>query len=361
MNVKDHATLPTDLISYHRLEWDGVDATGHAHTGTLVNSPTQIYGWVQRALGFNGSNQYASIPTSAAYEVTTGITVGGWMCVGGTGYYSRKMVAKRNNTIIQWALEINSAANKFQFVITIGGSLYTLTDTDVFSVTPKWYHVVGRYNGTEASLWVNGVKKALQLVTGSINVDSSMPVLLGARCANGVYTPGAEYWYGNLDDIGIWGRGLTDAEIGDLYQSGAGIPYGDWDIFQTKKMGVQPRGNQEARLQPRSNFYPRTSFQTFQAHVSASTNIGGGTPQGLSPGILSIVALSATTIRVAFQHPATLNEALSAPGNYKITPTLAVLVVTPEAVSNPTYVDLDIDEQEDGILYQLELKRIIRA
>lgn len=360
MNVSSHPTLPTSLISYHRLEWDGADATGNGHTGTLGNSPGQIYGWVQKALSFNGSNQYVSIPTSLAYEVTTGISLAAWVSASGS-VLSKKIIAKRNDATIQWSLEINATNNRFQFVIKIAGTTYTLTDPDNLSYWPKWYHVVGRYNGTEISLWVNGTKKAFQAITGAIDSSATMPVMIGCRCANGVLTPGADYWYGNIDEVGIWGKGLTDAEIGDLYQSGAGIPYSDWSIYQGSKRGVQARGDQVGRITPRATMQARTSFQTFQAHVAASTNIGGGTPQGLSPGILSITALGATTIRVTFQYPATLNEALSAPGNYKITPTLAVNAVTPEAVSNPTYVDLEIDEQEDGVLYQLELKRIIRA
>ena len=88
---------------------------------------------------------------------------------------------------------------------------------------------------------------------------------------------------------------------------------------------------------------------------------GGGAVQGLSPEVTSVSVVTATRIKVNFKYPATNNEALVAPGNYKIAPTLAVHAVIPEAVTNPSYVYLDIDEQDGGVLYQLDLLRIIKA
>jgi hypothetical protein len=73
------------------------------------------------------------------------------------------------------------------------------------------------------------------------------------------------------------------------------------------------------------------------------------------------VALSSTSIRVAFKYPALNNVALAVPGNYTITPPLTVYSVTPEAVASPTYVTLVIDEQADGQLYTLGLQRMVRA
>lgn len=79
---------------------------------------------------------------------------------------------------------------------------------------------------------------------------------------------------------------------------------------------------------------------------------------GASPGIASVVSLTPNSIRVTFSKSAVDNAALVNPDNYVITPTLGVYVVTPEAVANPGYVDLTIDEQKTGVAYQVELQRI---
>jgi hypothetical protein len=351
MNVRDHATLPTGLMSYHRLEWDGVDATGRGHTGTLGATPTEDYGQVQKCLRFNGTTQYVSVPAHADFEMTAGLTIAFWTDYGsGT---AKKLVCKRNNTTIQWSVEQKAALTQLQFLITIGGALYTVLGTTP-SAGAKWDHIVARYDGSEISIWTNGVKTNFALQTGSINSYATMPVTFACRCANGVVVPGADFYAGALDDIGIWNRGLTDAEIGDLYQGGIGIIYGDLGQFEARK------DRQEGWSVLKSEMIEQT-HPTHQGRLASPRFIGEAAPEGLSPEISSIVAINSIRIRVNFVHPATNNQALTAPGNYKITPVLGVYTVTPEGVTNPTYVFLDIDEQEDGMLYQLDLLRIVRA
>lgn len=84
-------------------------------------------------------------------------------------------------------------------------------------------------------------------------------------------------------------------------------------------------------------------------------------PAGGSPGVDSVVSVSATQIRVNFSNPAVDNAALRSAGSYKITPPLSIHSVTPELVSEPTYVILAIDEQKTGQTYDLELLRIEKA
>ena len=76
---------------------------------------------------------------------------------------------------------------------------------------------------------------------------------------------------------------------------------------------------------------------------------------------VAVSVLGSTSIRVTFPQPAKNNSALIQAGNYVITPTLAVHSVTPEAIANPNYVDLEIDEQTTGLSYELEVQGVEKA
>lgn len=95
----------------------------------------------------------------------------------------------------------------------------------------------------------------------------------------------------------------------------------------------------------------------------ATTPIEADLIQSESPVFDSVVVtvLSSTSIRVTFPAPALNNSALVQPGNYVITPTLAVYSVTPEAIANPNYVDLEIDEQTTGLSYEVEVQGVEKA
>lgn len=76
---------------------------------------------------------------------------------------------------------------------------------------------------------------------------------------------------------------------------------------------------------------------------------------------VAVSVLGPTSIRVIFPQPAKDNSALVQPGNYVITPTLNVYSVTPEVAVNPGYVDLEIDEQRTGVIYEVEVQGVEKA
>lgn len=101
-----------------------------------------------------------------------------------------------------------------------------------------------------------------------------------------------------------------------------------------------------------------------ESHIAATpieADLIISAPEGTSPEVVSVSLVTSTSIRVNFVVPAEDNDALSTPENYKVAPALTVHSVIPEAVASPTYVDLVIDEQEDGIAYSVTLQRIVKA
>ena len=81
-----------------------------------------------------------------------------------------------------------------------------------------WYHIVIRNDGTDSSLWVDGVEA--ETASGSMATLSSF--VFGIS--------GTSYPFdGFLDSYGLWTREITDAEVATLYNSGSGNPVNEID------------------------------------------------------------------------------------------------------------------------------------
>jgi hypothetical protein len=224
-DILRHPTLLTSFVSFFSFEGNANDVKD-SHNGTVTGA-TQVEGtrYNTFSYNFNGSSQYITLGTHADFEAVN-IAVSAWVYPTATTVL-KKVVAKRNNTSIQWALQVNATNPRWEFTITIGGTTYTVTATVNFT-TNSWYHLVGTYDGAKVRLYVNGLEVGTAVtITGNITSYATMPVLFGARCANGVVTPGADYFGGRIDEVGIWGRGLTEDEVRDLYYGGNGLPYAE--------------------------------------------------------------------------------------------------------------------------------------
>ena len=69
-----------------------------------------------------------------------------------------------------------------------------------------WTHVAGTYDGTTVRLFINGVQTASVAVSGPI-ATSTGPLRIGGNSIWG------EFFQGRLDEIRIYNRALSQAEI----------------------------------------------------------------------------------------------------------------------------------------------------
>jgi hypothetical protein len=79
------------------------------------------------------------------------------------------------------------------------------------------YHVVGTYNGSKMQIYVNGVLQGATAHYGPVHYNPS----LGGELAGDGWgpTPTAAF-QGNLDDISIYKKALTAAEVRSHYVNG---------------------------------------------------------------------------------------------------------------------------------------------
>ena len=75
-----------------------------------------------------------------------------------------------------------------------------------------WMHLVGTYSNTKMKLYRDGVLMDSTNFTGTGSTGVNQPLWIGRG-------PSGNYYAGVFDDIGIWNRSLTQAEVTALYNS----------------------------------------------------------------------------------------------------------------------------------------------
>lgn len=187
---------PTDsLAAYFSFDNSSInDVSGHT-TGINHNSATFVTGARGKAISMNGVDQYLEYAT-APTNSTNGISVSLWMktdTVASTSYFL-------------------SGPNYGFFTDgwSTGFAVSNPSTNSVFGFfhSQQWTHLVGTYDGTDMKLYVNGVlAQSMPWPSTLYNYSGAMQI--------GNY--GSSYWAGSVDELFIYHRVLTQADVTRLH------------------------------------------------------------------------------------------------------------------------------------------------
>ena len=81
----------------------------------------------------------------------------------------------------------------------------------------RWTHVAARYDGTQMRIFINGTLDTATTAATPANTPlaTTAPVLIGGD-------PNNHHFHGTLDDVSIYNRALSDAEITSLSNNRVG-------------------------------------------------------------------------------------------------------------------------------------------
>ncbi len=233
------------------------DMSGWGLNGTLAanfTAPNGIAagGKYGNGLKLDGTGNYVTVADSgypnSPLDITGAMTVEGWYYYDGTNQSGNRLAAKLNsdNTASMYALFVD-ASGVLRFLVKNASGAMISTDTvnhdnaaagHTLNSTPTlsvgWHHIAGTYNIVNAStaevaVYIDGVK--------DVNATTGMSTAYGANAATpvviGVYntplTIGANaagsnsFLGGMLDDVRIYNRALTAAEIQARANEGASL------------------------------------------------------------------------------------------------------------------------------------------
>ena len=221
----------TPIVAYHFDEGSGAmvsDQSGNNYNGTLKNGPTWSSGKNGGGLSFDGVDDYVTAGDVASADGLNQITISAWVkfnVSGGGGKETHFIDKSRCDGAVSggpWELGVSlTQSHKAEFLVyPSNGSPYSyvFSGSSTTSVDDgQWHYVTGRYDGAYLSIWIDGVQQNSISAPGLTMSNSGNALELGGHCNGYAYS-----FAGKLDDVRIYNRALTSAEI----QSDMATPVG---------------------------------------------------------------------------------------------------------------------------------------
>lgn len=192
------------------------DGSGNGNDGTVNGTDfdtDSVAGMSGTAMNFDGTSDFIETSSDDILDPDT-FTACAWVRRTGPGS-GQPWQEVFGNAVFQthgWHLNFEPEATTAQFYLNRSGA------RDAVSVnidTAQWNHICASYDGTNARLYANGVLGGGP--TAATVVDSTDSFYLGDAGPN--QGDGLE---GDIDDMRIYNRALSAAEIADLYSTTGG-------------------------------------------------------------------------------------------------------------------------------------------
>jgi hypothetical protein len=188
------------------------DLSGYNNPIVLTGSPPWPIGPAGRYVDFDGSTDSGLVTDIPAHQVVSGQTfcVSFWLRVDNTSS-NRTALSKRTSNI-GWAFQYTTGVANWFFRMDNGPTLRDVTVTGGLTLGTTYHIVCGRDAASVPFIYVNGTPNNTgAAVTGDITTAG---VNLGIGRPSGT---AIETLDGGLDDIRLYNRTLTPAEIKSLY------------------------------------------------------------------------------------------------------------------------------------------------
>jgi concanavalin A-like lectin/glucanase superfamily protein len=186
------------------------DASGKGHTGTISGASWTTVGKYGKALSFNGTTSYVDLGNAADLQITGSMTWSAWIFATANPADDGQIISKSSGPGWQLKTSPDTGPHTFGIGISADGSSLTQRYSTTVRALNTWYHVAGVYDAAARTLniYVNGVLDNGVLV-GTVpasQYNSPENVNIGRRS-------GGYYFQGTIDEVRIYNRALSQAEI----------------------------------------------------------------------------------------------------------------------------------------------------
>jgi len=217
VNITASNASPGLVASYSFDEAAGTtltDVSGHGNNGTIANGAWSTSGKFGSALSFNGTNSIVTVPDSNLLDLTSGMTLEAWVRPAANGGVWRTVLFKEQTGKTTYDLYGNTGTDTPEAGVWIG-SERTVKGTAL--PLNAWSHLAATYDGAALKIYVNGALAGTLAQTGNITTSTG-PLKIGG---NTIYP---EWFSGLIDEVRIYNRALTQAEIQTDMSTSVGVP-----------------------------------------------------------------------------------------------------------------------------------------
>lgn len=236
-NFVSGSTLNSGLVgmwSFNGLDFtDRVyDRSGNGNDGYVYSGATtsiKTFGKIGQGLIFRNSTPYINLGSPASLDNLNQKTVVMW--INRSVLHENQSIISKNDsgTVSGWGIEargsvFNNGPNFIRYFHNWSGSSFEYAiwhGSTLLNATSTWYHIAIAYDRSSTSnapiIYVNGSSDTvttIQSASGTVKDDSSSPLLFGIEGSLSEFNNGA------LDEVRIYNRILTPAEVKQLYLIG---------------------------------------------------------------------------------------------------------------------------------------------
>jgi type II secretory pathway pseudopilin PulG len=199
--------LSAPLARWRFNENSGTTATDseRGFVATLLDGATWAGGQSCNALSFDGTTAYAEVPRDDRLDLTSQITITAWIykrTVSGED----NIIIKGNNPTAAANYYFRTSGDELVFGFA-NGSVKSVTTTSANLATNTWTHVAGSIDGATGTIAIykNGSLSWSATVAGVLAANNDA-IKIGK-------TDTGEYFDGRIDDLRIYDKVLTAAQI----------------------------------------------------------------------------------------------------------------------------------------------------
>ncbi|MGC6429418.1 MAG: LamG-like jellyroll fold domain-containing protein [Jejuia sp.] len=208
-------TPPNNLIAFWKAEDNTNDSAGNNNgTGNGVVYGTGV---VNKSFSFDGVNDVVVVPHSTDLDITGNITVEFWALQ--TVFNTENTVLCKGSEDAENAYSIRFTGQTFECVFKDN------LGNDVVLVGPsfedfQWHHYAYVRQGNQHQIYADGFGFGWMPFTNSPLNSVGLPLTIGAQY-NSQNTNYTNFFGGQIDEVSIYNRALSELEIQSVYNAGA--------------------------------------------------------------------------------------------------------------------------------------------
>ncbi|HEY0472743.1 MAG TPA: sialidase family protein [Kribbella sp.] len=190
------------------------DVSGLGNNSYLRGGTTAVAGKFGQARALDGVDDAIQLPFAESLAVGGGdFTAMAWIKYGASTANQAIFWGYGINDFSQFWLRAEPADSRIRGLITTGGNTAVVATTKAYNDN-AWHHVALQRKAGTLSIWVDGTQAAgVTAPAGSVSPGRPFKMYVGQRL------DGIHHFDGSLDEVRIYKRALTAAEIGSIRSS----------------------------------------------------------------------------------------------------------------------------------------------
>ena len=222
------ADLRDGLVAYYPFNGNAYDKSGNGNNGTILGGATfseDHYGNPNGALSCDGIDDYVALPNESSFDLTE-FSIVMWIKV--PDYSKENWLISKGFYFGNYTITINEVSHPWPGYAgyvhqTASGNWSTFIDLSGPVPLNEYFQVAVTVGPAGFKGYINGNLKRQVISTTSPKLNDD-PVTIGA----GGYDSISDFFLGDIDDVRIYNRVLSDSEVTELYLMPAPMTLSGW-------------------------------------------------------------------------------------------------------------------------------------